>query len=222
MSKIIAVSIVVICSLTIYFKADCKNLEKVKNNQHSLFINAKTSNIDTITLGGGCFWCVEAIYNRVNGILNVESGYSGGTIVNPSYREVCTLNTGHAEVVQITYDTKIITLEEILKVFFTVHDPTTINRQGDDIGEQYRSVVFYRNNKQYKITKEIIDALNKDKVYDNPVVTKLSPFNAFFKAEAYHQNYYDLNKSKPYCKLVIQPKVEKFEKLFKSKIKKKY
>ncbi len=222
MSKIIAVSIVVICSLTIYFKADCKNLEKVKNNQDSLLINAKTSNIDTITLGGGCFWCVEAIYNRVNGVLNVESGYSGGTLVNPSYREVCTLNTGHAEVVQIIYDTKIITLEELLKVFFTVHDPTTINRQGDDIGEQYRSVVFYRNNKQYKITKEIIDALNKDKVFNNPVVTKLSPFNVFFKAEVYHQNYYDLNKNKPYCKLVIQPKVEKFEKLFKSKIKKQH
>jgi len=220
MSKILAISIVVLCSLTIFSKADSKDLQMGKNNIKSCLFNTNELNIDTITLGGGCFWCVEAIYNRLNGVLNVESGYSGGTLVNPSYHEVCTLNTGHAEVVQIIYDTKIITLEEILKVFFAVHDPTTINRQGDDIGEQYRSVVLYRNNKQYKITKEIIDALNKDKVYDNPVVTKLSPFNAFFKAEAYHQNYYDLNKNKPYCKLVILPKLEKFEKLFKSRIKK--
>jgi peptide methionine sulfoxide reductase msrA/msrB len=178
------------------------------------------SNIDTVTLGGGCYWCVEAVYEMLNGVEKVESGFSGGSVKNPSYREVCTGTTGHAEVVQITYDNTKTSLEEILKVFFTVHDPTTLNRQGADAGTQYRSVVFYRNEKQKQITKEIIDALNKSNVYAKPIVTQVAPFETFYKAEDYHQNYYNLNKEEPYCQMVIQPKIEKFEKVFKDKIKK--
>jgi peptide methionine sulfoxide reductase msrA/msrB len=178
------------------------------------------NNIDTITLGGGCYWCVEAVYEMLDGVVSVTSGFSGGTVVNPTYREVCMGTTGHAEVVQIVYDTKKTSLDEILKVFFTVHDPTTLNRQGADEGEQYRSVILYRNNEQYKTAKSIVDELNKRKVYDNPVVTQIVPFNVFYKAEDYHQDYYSQNQEKPYCKMVIQPKLEKFEKLFKDRLKK--
>lgn len=176
--------------------------------------------VETITLGGGCYWCVEAIYEMLDGVIKVESGFSGGTLKNPSYDEVCTGTTGHAEVVQITYDSTKTSIDEILKVFFTVHDPTTLNRQGDDIGTQYRSVIFYKNDEQYAISKSIINSLNKENVYKNQVVTQLVPFKIFYKAENYHQNYYLLNKEEPYCKLVIQPKIEKFEKAFKNRIKK--
>ena len=180
----------------------------------------QNSNIDTITLGGGCYWCVEAVYEMLDGVKTVESGYSGGKVENPSYREVCMGNTGHAEVVQIIFDQRKTSIEEIFKVFFTVHDPTTYNRQGADEGEQYRSVIFYRNQQQYDVAKAIIDDLNKNKVYPNPVITQLNPFKTFYKAEDYHQDYYAINKNKPYCKLVIQPKLEKFEKLFKERVKK--
>ena len=180
----------------------------------------QNSNIDTITLGGGCFWCVEAVYEMLEGVKTVESGYSGGHVTNPSYSEVCMRNTGHAEVAQIVFDNQKTSLEEILKVFFTVHDPTTYNRQGADEGEQYRSVIFYRNQKQYDIAKSIVDDLNKNKVYPDPVITQLNPFKIFYKAEDYHQDYYAINKNKAYCKMVIQPKIEKFEKIFKDRIKK--
>jgi len=175
---------------------------------------------DTITLGGGCYWCVEAIYEMLDGVKSVESGFSGGKVANPSYREVCMGTTGHAEVVQIVYDTKKTSLDEILKVFFTVHDPTTLNRQGADVGEQYRSVILYRNAAQQKTATDIINQLNKEKVYDQPVVTAVQPFKVFYKAEDYHQDYYNANKSNGYCKMVIQPKIEKFEKLFKDRLKK--
>jgi peptide methionine sulfoxide reductase msrA/msrB len=175
---------------------------------------------DTITLGGGCFWCVEAVYEMLDGVVSVESGYSGGTKINPTYREVCEGNTGHAEVAQIVFDNQKTSLDEILKVFFTVHDPTTLNKQGADEGEQYRSVIFYRDENQYKTAKSIIDDLNKNKVYSSPVVTQLDKFKNFYKAEDYHQDYYNLNKTKPYCQMVIQPKIEKFEKLFKDRLKK--
>ncbi len=182
---------------------------------------AQTKNsIDTITLGGGCFWCVEAVYEMLDGVIEVSSGFSGGNISNPTYEQVCTEKTGHAEVVQIIYDTKKTNLTEILKVFFTVHDPTTLNRQGADEGEQYRSVIFFRNSTQQKVAQDIIDDLNKEKVYPQKVVTKVEPFTKFYAAESYHQNYYNLNKTKPYCKMVIQPKLEKFEKLFKNRLKK--
>ncbi|MEN2400385.1 peptide-methionine (S)-S-oxide reductase MsrA [Flavobacterium sp. MC2016-06] len=181
----------------------------------------KASNLETITLGGGCYWCVEAVYENLDGVKSVVSGFSGGTVANPSYEEVCTGETGHAEVVQITYDKNVTDINEIFKVFFTVHDPTTLNRQGADVGTQYRSVIFYKNAEQKKAAESIIAELNKAKVYSSPIVTKVEPFKVFYKAEDYHQNYYANNKNQPYCKMVIQPKIEKFEKVFKDKLKKK-
>jgi methionine-S-sulfoxide reductase len=178
------------------------------------------SSYDTLTLGGGCFWCVEAVYEMLDGVVKVESGFSGGKIKNPSYEEVCTGLTGHAEVAQITFDKTKTSIDEILKVFFTVHDPTTLNRQGDDVGTQYRSVIFYRNENQRKIAKSIIDDLNNSHAYSNPIVTQLVPYTVFYKAEDYHQDYYNQHKGAPYCKLVIQPKLEKFEKVFKDRLKK--
>lgn len=179
------------------------------------------SNLETITLGGGCYWCVEAVYENLDGVKSVVSGFSGGKIPNPTYDEVCTGTTGHAEVVQITYDRTVTDINEIFKVFFTVHDPTTLNRQGADVGTQYRSVIFYKNADQKKAAQSIITELNKAKVYDSPIVTKIEPITKFYKAEDYHQNYYANNKNQPYCKMVIQPKIEKFEKVFKTKLKKK-
>lgn len=185
--------------------------------------NAKKSNpnLETITLGGGCYWCIEAIFENLIGVKTVVSGFSGGKTANPSYEEVCTGKTGHAEVVQITFDKKQTNLDEILKVFFTIHDPTTLNRQGADVGTQYRSVIFYRNEAQRKTAQEIINQLNTAKAYNNPIVTKIEPFTKFYDAEDYHQDYYEYNKNKPYCRMVIQPKLEKFEKVFKDRLKNK-
>ncbi|MHC0447350.1 peptide-methionine (S)-S-oxide reductase MsrA [Flavobacterium sp. 3-218] len=185
------------------------------------FSQSKKSNLESITLGGGCYWCVEAVYEQLDGVKSVVSGFSGGKVANPTYEEVCTGTTGHAEVVQITYDKTVTDINEIFKVFFTVHDPTTLNRQGADVGTQYRSVIFYKNEEQKKAAQSIIAELNKAKVYNSPIVTKVEPFKAFYKAEDYHQNYYSNNKNQPYCKMVIQPKLEKFEKVFKDKLKKK-
>lgn len=191
----------------------------LKTNQQTDMIDK--SKLDTITLGGGCFWCMEAIYQRLEGVVNVESGYSGGKIANPTYREVCSGLTGHAEVTQITFDTSKVSLTEILKVFFKVHDPTTLNRQGNDEGTQYRSVIFYRNEEQKKTAEEIKNGLDKSGAFNKPIVTEITPFSAFYKAEDYHQNYYNLNKnSNPYCQYVIVPKLEKFEEYFKDKMKK--
>lgn len=178
-----------------------------------------STNLDTITLGGGCYWCIEAIYQRLDGVRSVESGFSGGTMKNPSYRDVCNGNTGHAEVVQITYDKTKTSLDEIFKVFFTVHDPTTLNRQGNDVGTQYRSAIFYRSEEQKKAAQDIIKALTEAKVYSDPIVTEVVPFTVFYKAEDYHQDYYNQHGSQPYCQIVIRPKVEKFEKVFKDRIK---
>lgn len=191
------------------------------------FVSAKdqqqkiTNTIDTITLGGGCYWCVEAIYQQLEGVKKVESGFSGGHVANPSYEEVCSGKTGHAEVVQITYDNTKTSLEEILEVFFSSHDPTTLNRQGDDVGTQYRSVIFFRNQGQQRQAKDIIQALDKEHIYNSPIVTQEVAFDHFYKAPDNHQNYYSQNKQQPYCRLVIQPKLEKFEKLFADRLKKK-
>lgn len=184
-------------------------------------ITTNTNNkMDTLTIGGGCFWCVEAVYRMLDGVESVESGYAGGNTKNPTYKEVCTGTTGHAEVVQIVFDNTKTSVEEILKVFFTVHDPTTLNRQGADVGTQYRSVIYYRNEEQKKIAEDIIAALSKEHVYDSPIVTEITPLDVFYKAEDYHQDYYANNKSQPYCAMVVRPKVEKFEKVFKDRIKK--
>ena len=181
----------------------------------------KQSNLETITIAGGCYWCVEAIYENLDGVKSVVSGYAGGKMPNPTYEEVSTGKTGHAEVVQITYDKNVTNLDEIFNVFFTVHGPTTLNRQGADVGTQYRSAIFYKNEEQKKAAQSIINALKKGKIYDSPIVTTLEPLTQFYKAENYQQNYYANNKSQPYCKLVIQPKIEKFEKLFKDRLKNK-
>ncbi|NNT72616.1 bifunctional methionine sulfoxide reductase B/A protein [Flavobacterium sp. IMCC34852] len=182
--------------------------------------NQNKGNLETITIGGGCYWCVEAVYENLTGVEKVVSGFSGGTVENPSYEEVCTGRTGAAEVVEITYDKTKTNLDEIFKVFFTVHDPTTLNRQGADVGTQYRSVIFYKNEEQKKAAESIIAELNKE-VFNNKIVTTLEPFKAFYKAKDYHQNYYENNKNQPYCQMVIQPKLEKFEKVFKDRLKKK-
>lgn len=179
------------------------------------------SNLEMITLGGGCYWCVEAVYENLDGVKSVVSGFSGGKVANPTYEDVCAGTTGHAEVVQVTYDKTKTDINEIFQVFFTVHDPTTLNRQGADVGTQYRSVIFYKTEEQKKAAQSIIAELNKAKVYNSPIVTKVEPFKIFYKAEDYHQNYYANNKNQPYCKMVIQPKIEKFEKVFKDKLKKK-
>ena len=181
--------------------------------------NDKKSKLETITLAGGCYWCVEAVYENLIGVKSAISGYAGGKIPNPTYEAVSTGRTGYAESVQITYDKTVTNLDEIFKVFFTVHDPTTLNRQGADEGTQYRSAIFYKNDEQKKAAQNIINALNKAKVYDSPIVTTLEPLTQFYKAETYHQNYYENNKNQPYCKMVIQPKIEKFEKLFKKRLK---
>jgi methionine-S-sulfoxide reductase len=201
-------------------KIQMENKDKLTSTATGSDLSDNSSSIDTITLGGGCFWCVEAVYEMLDGVKKVESGYSGGTVKNPSYREVCTGKTGHAEVAQITFDSSKTSIEEILKVFFTVHDPTSLNKQGNDVGTQYRSVIFYRNDHQREIAKSIIDDLNDNNVYLKPIVTQLVPFTHFYKAEDYHQDYYNQNKEAPYCRLVIQPKLEKFEKLFKDRLKK--
>lgn len=200
-----------------------------KNNAAKATTNTKTNTIimdenvklDTITFGGGCFWCTEAIFQRLNGVQSVASGYSGGKVKNPTYREVCSGMTGHAECTQIVYDQNKISLAEILEVFFKTHDPTTLNRQGGDEGTQYRSVIFYNSDEQKKIAEEIKSGLDKSGAFDAPIVTEISPLTVFYKAEDYHQDYYNLNKDKnSYCTYVIVPKIEKFEHYFKDKIKK--
>lgn len=175
--------------------------------------------IQTVTFGMGCFWCSEAIFTRLKGVVKVESGFSGGTVKNPSYEQVCTGQTGHAEVVQVSYDPKVISYADLLEVFWKMHDPTTLNRQGDDEGTQYRSVIFYRNADQKAEAEKYKAELNKAKAYPNPIVTEIVPFKAFYKAEDYHQNYFALNGKKPYCRLVILPKVQKLEEVFKNKLK---
>jgi peptide-methionine (S)-S-oxide reductase len=169
--------------------------------------------------GGGCFWCTEAIFENVEGVISVESGYSGGTLKNPKYKEVCTGTTGHAEVVRILFDPEKVSYEFLLSVFFKTHDPTTLNYQGNDHGTQYRSVVFYTSEEQKLAAIKIIKKLNEEKVYNNPVVTEVSPFNVFYIAEDYHQDYFVKNPGQGYCQFVVQPKVEKFKEVFKEYLK---
>ncbi len=181
--------------------------------------NIKTER-DTITLGAGCFWCVEAVFQRVNGVISVASGYSGGTVENPTYNQICTGTTGHAEVLQISYNPRIISFSELLEIFFSTHDPTTLNRQGADAGTQYRSAIFYHNESQKQIAKSVIAELEKVKAFDKPIVTEVTQFTKFYKAEDYHQNYYNENSNQPYCRMVIRPKLDKLEKAFKDRLKK--
>ncbi|MCP5062613.1 MAG: peptide-methionine (S)-S-oxide reductase MsrA [Ignavibacteriae bacterium] len=176
-------------------------------------------NLQTATFGSGCFWCTEAIFQNLKGVSSAVSGYSGGKIKNPTYKAICTGETGHAEVIQVTFDPNIISFTELLEVFWKTHDPTTLNRQGADVGTQYRSVVFYHDKKQKELAEEYKQKLENEKVYINSIVTEITAFTNFYKAENYHQDYYDQNKSEPYCSFVITPKVEKFKKVFKDKLK---
>lgn len=176
-------------------------------------------NQDTVTIAGGCFWCVEAVYDQLKGVEKVTSGYSGGVIKNPAYREVCMGTTGHAEVIQIVYNTNEVSFKDILEVFFTVHDPTTLNRQGADVGTQYRSAIFYHNDEQKTIAEDIIKRLNESGAFNNKIVTEVSPFTVFYPAENYHQDYYAQHGSESYCQMVVRPKVEKFKKAFHDKLK---
>lgn len=169
----------------------------------------------TATLGGGCFWCVEAIYLDIRGVISVTSGYSGGKIKNPTYREVSSGMTSHAEVIQIVFDPEIISYRDIVTIFFHVHDPTTLNRQGADVGTQYRSVIYYHDENQKLVAEEVMKETAASKIWNDPLVTELSPYTAFYKAEDYHQDYYANNPSASYCTYVISPKVEKFRKKFK-------
>jgi len=174
---------------------------------------------EVATLGGGCFWCLEAVYEELRGVEKVESGYSGGHVPNPTYRQVCSETTGHAEVVQVTFDPGVISFREILGVFFSIHDPTTLNRQGADVGESYRSAIFYHDEQQRRIAEEMIAELEAEGVWDDPIVTEVTPFDAYYRAEDYHQNYFRNNGFQPYCQVVIAPKVTKFRKQYLEKLK---
>ncbi|MFN8322309.1 MAG: peptide-methionine (S)-S-oxide reductase MsrA [Chitinophagales bacterium] len=215
--------LLVFYSLTTLLSCAQKNTDNkiTSSNKPAMPTMNDTTLSDTITFGGGCFWCTEAIFQQLKGVVSVTSGYSGGKIKNPTYREVCSGMTGHAECTQIVYNPHEISLAEILEVFFKTHDPTTLNRQGADEGTQYRSVIFYRNEDQKKIASDIKNGLDKSGAFNSPIVTEVSPLDEFYKAEDYHQNYYNLNKEKnSYCTYVIVPKIEKFEKYFSDKIKK--
>ncbi|MBK9246871.1 MAG: peptide-methionine (S)-S-oxide reductase MsrA [Ignavibacteria bacterium] len=179
-----------------------------------------SAQIDTATLGAGCFWCVEAVFQNLDGVEKVISGYAGGNVSNPSYKEVCSGTTGHAEVCQITFNPQKISYEQLLEAFWGTHDPTTLNQQGNDKGTQYRSVVFYHSEAQHKIADDYKNQLIKSKTWNDPIVTEIVPITKFYPAEDYHQNYFNENSEQPYCQFVVRPKVEKFKKMFKEKLKK--
>jgi peptide-methionine (S)-S-oxide reductase len=174
---------------------------------------------EVTTLGGGCFWCLEAVYEQLQGVEKVESGYAGGAVPNPTYQQVCTGTTGHAEVVQLTFDPEVISFSEILEVFFSIHDPTTLNRQGADVGTQYRSAIFYHSAEQKEISEQMIKDLNAAEIWKDPIVTEVTPLTTFFKAEDYHQEYYQNNTAQPYCQVVIAPKLSKFRQKYLEKLK---
>ena len=174
---------------------------------------------EMITLGGGCFWCTEAVFEELKGVEKVESGYSGGTVAHPSYEQVSSGRTGHAEVSEITFDPKVISLKDLLEVYFTMHDPTTLNRQGMDVGTQYRSVIFYRDDRQKAVAQQVIKEITAKKIWRGKIVTELTPFQVFYKAEDYHQEYFKRNGDQPYCQVVIAPKVAKLRQHFLSRLK---
>ena len=192
--------------------------QKISNKMNEEKVNM--TGMETITFGAGCFWCVEAVFQQIEGVVKVESGYSNGQTKNPSYKEVCTGNTGHAEVVQVTFDPKKVSFDTIVEIFWKTHDPTTLNRQGGDAGTQYRSGVFYSNEAQKVAAQSWLKKLNDEHVFPNPIVTEITALSNYSKAEDYHQDYYDLNGHNPYCQVVIKPKMDKLQKTFKDKLKK--
>jgi peptide-methionine (S)-S-oxide reductase len=207
---------------TLFSCAQTQNAEKnmtTNINPAASVSDASSVNTDTATFGTGCFWCTEAIFQQLDGVLKVTSGYSGGHVAKPTYNQVTTGTTGHAEVVQIVYDPQKLSFDELLEVFWQTHDPTTLNRQGNDEGPQYRSVVFYHNAEQKQKAEKYKAELDKSGAWDNPIVTEIAPYKEFYVAENYHQDYYNNNGSAPYCYYVIRPKLEKFQKVFKAKLK---
>ena len=197
----------------------CKSEVKQKFD-HSNEVEINMSNkTEKVVFGGGCFWCVEAVFQQVDGVEAAINGYAGGRKEDPTYDEVCSGTTGHAEVVQVSYDPEKVSFEELLEIFFKTHDPTTLNRQGADVGTQYRSVIFYNDEKQQAKAEKWIDIINESDIYNNEVVTEVSPLSKFYPADDYHQNYYQNNPNQPYCSVVIGPKINKLEKLFKDKLK---
>lgn len=177
------------------------------------------ANLAVATLGGGCFWCLEAVYQELDGVKQVVSGYAGGHVPNPDYKSVCTGRTGHAEVVQVTFDPAVVSYDDILRVFFTVHDPTTLNRQGNDVGTQYRSAIFYADAGQEQVARAVMQEITGLGIWSNPIVTEIAPLDTFYAAEDYHQNYYRSNPYQPYCQFVVAPKVAKFRKAFRDRLK---
>ncbi len=212
MMKRIIIIFAILISTTACTNAD----EKTKHVDKEIMSNS----IDTAIFASGCFWCTEAIFQELNGVEKVESGYIGGENPNPTYEEVCTGNTGHAEATRIYYNPEIINFKELLEVFWKTHDPTTLNRQGNDVGTQYRSGIFYLSEEQKDLAEEYKQKLEDAGIYENPIVTEITPASEFFVAENYHQNYYNQNGNQPYCSFVITPKVEKFKKVFEDKLKK--
>jgi peptide-methionine (S)-S-oxide reductase len=180
----------------------------------------ENTNLETATLAAGCFWCVEAVFDDLKGVTDVVSGYSGGHTTNPTYQQVCSETTGHAEVVQIKFDPSELSFKELLQVFFTVHDPTQLNRQGNDVGTSYRSAIFYHSDEQKRVAEEVIKEFTDEKIYDKPIVTQIAPFDVFYAAEDYHQEYFANNPNQPYCAAVVAPKVAKFRQKFVSRLKK--
>ena len=205
-------------SLTLILMS-CTQESKSSTKTNGALTMTMSTKLDTATFGAGCFWCVEAVFQRLKGVQSVTSGYSGGTLENPTYKQVCTGTTGHAEVCQIVFDPQQIGYIDLLQAFFSSHDPTTLNRQGADEGTQYRSAIFYHSDQQRAEAEKTKKELNAAGAFDNPIVTEIAPFTKFYKAEDYHQNYFNENGSQPYCSFVIRPKLEKFKKVFKEKLK---
>jgi len=210
---------VLVTLATLFSCAQKQHKKTISKDMTTTTNGSVNTTTDTATFGTGCFWCTEAIFQQLEGVIKSTSGYSGGHVANPSYKEVCTGTTGHAEVIQVVYDPKKITYDELLEVFWQTHDPTTLNRQGNDVGPQYRSVIFYHNNEQKEKAEKYKAELDKSGAFNNPIVTEISPYSKFYAAENYHQDYFNQNGSQPYCNFVIRPKVEKFQKVFKSKLK---
>ena len=215
-----SIILVIFAALVVFSTASCKEPGLDNNMKESeIIMNHPSAKTDTATFGQGCFWCAEAIFERVKGVQSVVSGYAGGNLADPTYEQVCSGKTGHAEVVQIIYDPDVVSYDELLQIFWKTHDPTTLNRQGADVGEQYRSIILYHNEKQKEKAEYYKDKLEHSGAWDNPIVTQIVPFDRFYRAEDYHQDYFENNPYQGYCSFVIAPKVEKFEKVFKDKLK---
>lgn len=224
LKKINSLYLATLCMLCLTFPAcgqsNPKKLDKKNATMEKVQINSE-STLDTATFANGCFWCTEAIFEELKGVVSATSGYTGGQTKNPTYKEVCSGETGHAECIQVVYDPAVISFDELLEVFWSTHDPTSLNRQGNDVGTQYRSGIFYHSAQQRTKALAYKEALDKSGAWDRPIVTEISPFEVFYTAENYHQQYFELNgNSNPYCQYVIQPKLEKFRKVFESKLKK--